>query len=573
MKTLYCLIVALLLCVSSFAQKTVNDDEGAGSDGGLTISKSILSTPINSGDTVIIFPGSSSAVNFDLLVLELTVGTPYQGTGTDTTFVKCNYLGKRHKLAWIEDKFFTGASAVPVKRNQWHLDGNIDPGSPIWIDFASQYTTGTGTLKAILNYGVPSGNATIGVSQSEMNATISANGNGMTQATYDTIHNITQGEFNILHYMVGPVANASVPLQAAIDAAAGASFLGGGGTVIIPNGAYTFTTQITMKSAVTIVIARNAYCDWDGNANAMFFSNTLLTQFSIYGGVFRSLTKRNTNWVQVESTSDANYAVNNHFEPLQVTGFKHMFETISTGGGFFNENFIGNCVSWGNRAFWRDKPGAGAAGTDGNHIYNVGIQYTSDTKFGIDSLSGQKNIFNNLQFWDFPKTGVPNLSTVLLTSTSNNNYIEGSNVTDVGYQDYGYMNSGLNSGFPIGNTIYLTSTVAKTMYEGYIADGETVGGTIEYTVSATNSDNSQSQGMSGVVSFIVMRNGTTYTKNIQATSPVYGESASMTDMTLTWYIYAGDGVFAVQPTCTAYVTGTLTVKMKYYVKPTDVVIY
>jgi hypothetical protein len=387
------------------------------------------------------------------------------------------------------------------------------------------------------------------------------------------ISNMRSGIFNILDYMVGPVANASVPLQAAIDAAAGASFLGGGGTVIIPNGAYTFTTRISMKSAVTILIARNAYCDWDGNANAMFFSNTLLTQFSIYGGVFRSLTKRNTNWVQVESPSASLYAVNNHFEPLQVTGFKHMFETISTGGGFFNENFIGNCVSWGNRAFWRDKPGAGAAGTDGNHIYNVGIQYTSDTKFGIDSLSGQKNIFNNLQFWDFPKTGVPNLTTVLLTSTSNNNYIEGSNVTDVGYQDYGYMNSGLNSGFPIGNTTFLTSTVAKTIYEGYIADGETVGGTISYTIGATNSDKSQSQGMSGTVSFIVMRNGTTYTKTILAATPAYGESASMTDMTLTWYVYAGEGVFAIQPTCTAYVTGTLTVKMKHHVKPTDVVIY
>jgi hypothetical protein len=555
------LVIAVICGVN--AQDKTNCLDCGGSSSGPSFTKTLTAAEVNTGTPVAIVSSLTRPGQLTIKI-SLGAGTKYtiaSGAAWDTvSYIKAMVNDTlRNIVNGISNHWFTGGGKDVITLNYSY---SIDPGSPIYFDPSDRLQVGTKQPTFVIStFGVGSA-IQAGLNQAETDARVTAG-----------TANMKAGVFNILDYMSGPVSNASVPLQAAIDAAAVASFLGGGGTVIIPNGAYTFTTRITMKPAVTILAARNAYCDWDGNANAMFFSNTLLTQFSIYGGVFRSLTKRNTNWVQVESTSDANYAVNNHFEPLQVTGFKHMFETISTGGGFFNENFIGNCVSWGNRAFWRDKPGAGAAGTDGNHIYNVGIQYTSDTKFGIDSLSGQKNIFNNLQFWDFPKTGVPNLSTVLLTSTSNNNYVEGSNVTDVGYQDYGYMNSGLNSGFPIGNTTYLTSTVAKTIYEGYIADGETVGGTIEYTVSATNSDNSQSQGMSGTVSFIVMRNGTTYTKTILAATPAYGESASMTDMTLTWYVYAGEGVFAIQPTCTAYVTGTLTVKMKYHVKPTDVVIY
>jgi hypothetical protein len=106
-------------------------------------------------------------MDFNLLVLEFTAGTAYQGTGTDTTFIYSNYKGKRNKLAYVKDDFFKVAGN---KVEQWHLDGGIDAGSPIWIDFASQYTTGTGTLKVILSYGVPSGNATIGVSMSQVAA-------------------------------------------------------------------------------------------------------------------------------------------------------------------------------------------------------------------------------------------------------------------------------------------------------------------------------------------------------------------------------------------------------------------
>jgi hypothetical protein len=148
MKTIY-LLIALLLCVSSFAQSTVSDDHSTSETERVAI---LTPTQINAGDSSIFIPapGASKKIKINSICFELQAGnTNYAGTGTDTTFVCSKFMGVKHKLMWIEDSYFILANDKPICASGTF---GIDANSPVWIDFASQYITGNKPLKIIAKY-------------------------------------------------------------------------------------------------------------------------------------------------------------------------------------------------------------------------------------------------------------------------------------------------------------------------------------------------------------------------------------------------------------------------------------
>jgi hypothetical protein len=149
MKTLYLLIVALLLCVSSFAQNTVSDDHSTSESERVAI---LTPTQINAGDTSIFIPapGAGKKIRIISICFELQSGnTNYAGTGTDSTFVCSKFCGVRNKLIHIKDTYFTTTNDKPDCASGTF---GIDANSPVWIDFASQYITGNKPLKIISKY-------------------------------------------------------------------------------------------------------------------------------------------------------------------------------------------------------------------------------------------------------------------------------------------------------------------------------------------------------------------------------------------------------------------------------------
>jgi hypothetical protein len=138
------------------------------------------------------------------------------------------------------------------------------------------------------------------------------------------------------------------------------------------------------------------------------------------------------------------------------------------------------------------------------------------------------------------------------------------------------MNTGRSNGYELPNIVYMSSGVAKTVFEGYISDGVPVGGIIDYTVQVYNTTGDQ-QVQSGSVRFNCTRAGTTYVKGYPDATPagdfLYTESTGSLTLTDAWYMYAGDGVIAVQPTFTSNMTGTVTMKLNYFVRSTPIVKY
>lgn len=105
----------------------------------------ITPTQVNAGDTAIVLTAlGSGKVPFPLnLRLTWGAGTAYTGTGTDTTWI-CGYAdGVKHKLVPINEAFMKSINPMSVIIA---VTGGIDPNTPLWIDFAPQYTTGTRAL-------------------------------------------------------------------------------------------------------------------------------------------------------------------------------------------------------------------------------------------------------------------------------------------------------------------------------------------------------------------------------------------------------------------------------------------
>ena len=149
MKTLYLLIVALLLCACSFAQSTVSDDRSSAEIERISI---LTPTQINAGDSSIIIPapGAGKKILIKSICIELQTGnTNYAGSGTDSTFICSKFSGVRNKLYHIKDGYFISANDKPDCQPG---AGGIDANSPVWIDFASQYITGNKPLKIICRY-------------------------------------------------------------------------------------------------------------------------------------------------------------------------------------------------------------------------------------------------------------------------------------------------------------------------------------------------------------------------------------------------------------------------------------
>jgi hypothetical protein len=122
--------------------------------GGATSNISIVNITadnINNADSVQLLSGqgASAATIIEKIIFKFTAGTAYAGTGTDSTLMYTTFLGVKNKIGYIQDTYFTAAgNKIWIFNPSYGIDAN----STVWIKFATQYTTGTGTIKIIVYY-------------------------------------------------------------------------------------------------------------------------------------------------------------------------------------------------------------------------------------------------------------------------------------------------------------------------------------------------------------------------------------------------------------------------------------
>jgi hypothetical protein len=110
------------------------------------------------------------------------------------------------------------------------------------------------------------------------------------------------------------------------------------------------------------------------------------------------------------------------------------------------------------------------------------------------------------------------------------------------------------------DTVTLTDTVKTAVVDIAIADAEFIGGTISYTVTATDTTNHQA--LTGIVGFSGVRKAAAYSLTIaESASPVLAESAGASTLVDTWAIDAGTNVATISVTAdSSLTTPTMTVR-------------
>jgi hypothetical protein len=156
-------------------------------------------------------------------------------------------------------------------------------------------------------------------------------------------------------------------------------------------------------------------------------------------------------------------------------------------------------------------------------------------------------IANNLNYIN-PRTGISESAGVLT-------------ITD-GSTGFGAESLDTNSKI-LADTVTLSDNVKTAVLDIAIADGEFIGGTLSYTITAT--DATDHQALTGIVGFSgVRKNGTPDTYHLtiaESASPVLAESSGVSTLTDTWAIDAGTNVATISVTAdSSLTTPTMTVR-------------
>ena len=136
-------------------------------------------------------------------------------------------------------------------------------------------------------------------------------------------------------------------------------------------------------------------------------------------------------------------------------------------------------------------------------------------------------------------------------------------VTD-GDTGYGALSLDTNASI-YADTVTLSDAAKTAVVDIAIADGEFIGGTLTYTITAT--DATDHQALTGIVGFSgVRKNGTPDTYHLtiaESASPVLAESNGASTLTDTWAIDAGTNVATISVTADSSLT-TPTMTCRYH---------
>ena len=182
------------------------------------------------------------------------------------------------------------------------------------------------------------------------------------------------------------------------------------------------------------------------------------------------------------------------------------------------------------------------AGVPAWQLYNgTGVIIHSGWQYGFASGDAESA----------PNVGIGSLGSGILKITN-------------GFAGFGELSLDTN-GKVLADAVALSDAVKTAVLDIAIADAEFIGGTLTYTITAT--DATDHQALTGIVGFSgVRKNGTPDTYHLtiaESASPVLAESAGASTLTDTWEIDAGTNVATISVTANSSLT-TPTMTCRYH---------
>ena len=105
---------------------------------------SIISySSINNGDSVLIKSNCDSIIYIDFILMD---GDDFDGSGSDQTTLYVYYNNIKTQIAYITESWILSSTDI---RQRLFFSASHDIGSPIWIEFGSQFYGGTRNIKLI----------------------------------------------------------------------------------------------------------------------------------------------------------------------------------------------------------------------------------------------------------------------------------------------------------------------------------------------------------------------------------------------------------------------------------------
>ena len=309
------------------------------------------------------------------------------------------------------------------------------------------------------------------------------------------------GVFNVLDYGAkNSSANTQVPIQAAIDAAA----VGGvGGKVVIPAGTWNITAPVVLKSYTTVECDKNAYFVMPANyAKSVWCSSTLKLEYAkVTGGTYYCSTPTYYG-IDILSPAGAQWVMSNQFKDMYINNASIGINLNILNDGWITLNTFQDIILWGNGRGLKTRESATSGGINGNYFTNVSFENVPGvTQYGIDNLSGDRNQFVNIAFWDY--TGAS--KTCVLDAGSQYNTMIGFGINANNYQNKGNQNFIVSDGVELPWTVDISSGVNHHIFWVKLDQGTAVGGRIDYVLQVTDGS-SKIQAKTGSINYVGVNN-------------------------------------------------------------------
>ena len=224
--------------------------------------------------------------------------------------------------------------------------------------------------------------------------------------TFSSLLKDRTGWFNIVDYgaTTGDTENDADNIRSAVTAAAAVGGTQGGGTVYIPAGEWYITDSVPLVAHVNILIEKNAVFTFPDNyfGSMWYVGGSNIFDTYVRGGYYR--TDGNTNtWIGINVQSadgGTDYSMFNHFTDMWFNYPRYGINMVVTNDGWINGNAFKDIVMWRPVSGIRMRQSEESLGLNHNKFSNIEIQTSAVTEFGLDSLSGERNMFYGLSIYD-----------------------------------------------------------------------------------------------------------------------------------------------------------------------------
>lgn len=286
--------------------------------------------------------------------------------------------------------------------------------------------------------------------------------NGMTgtqvrtalNGNFNVLYSTSPAIFNILDY--GAVSNSGLECQTAIqDAMTAAAACGTkGGIVKIPAGRWYITSNIELKSYVSIKCENGAVFYFPDNYAGSVFSlspGNKAAFFNLNGGYYGEATSTRT-WKFLDiNVNDVitSHLVYSKFSNITIENCLTSIDLAISSTGWINGNTFENInIISPIHALETSIAALSTGQIEGNFFSNITVQCATWTLSVINLCTSYTHI-NNFVIWDPHIPTDPAFSTCVLTAESNNNYINGSFLIRNNFIDDGAYNFIVNDGIAV----------------------------------------------------------------------------------------------------------------------------